>query len=141
MCGLYLYLETLAEGLQRLPGSLPESWGSSRVPRPAPPLTRVPLSPQVQLDNLPGMSLMAGKALSSARMSDAVLSQSSLMASQQLHDRESEGKELPGLQAWRGRRGGLFRALEGCPGCGECVLMEGSSLGAAVGRSLGWRER
>ncbi|XP_065425152.1 serine/threonine-protein kinase SIK3 isoform X8 [Chrysemys picta bellii] len=44
----------------------------------------------VQLDNLPGMSLMAGKALSSARMSDAVLSQSSLMASQQLHTRESE---------------------------------------------------
>ncbi|XP_050777836.1 serine/threonine-protein kinase SIK3 isoform X5 [Gopherus flavomarginatus] len=49
----------------------------------------------VQLDNLPGMSLMAGKALSSARMSDAVLSQSSLMASQQLHARESEGKDLP----------------------------------------------
>ncbi|XP_074160284.1 serine/threonine-protein kinase SIK3 isoform X6 [Sminthopsis crassicaudata] len=45
----------------------------------------------VQLDNLPGMSLMAGKALSSARMSDAVLSQSSLMGSQQLQDRESEG--------------------------------------------------
>ncbi|KAJ7423635.1 Serine/threonine-protein kinase SIK3 [Pitangus sulphuratus] len=45
----------------------------------------------VQLDNLPGMSLMAGKALSSARMSDAVLSQSSLMASQQLRDRDSEG--------------------------------------------------
>ncbi|NWW99075.1 SIK3 kinase, partial [Caloenas nicobarica] len=44
----------------------------------------------VQLDNLPGMSLMAGKALSSARMSDAVLSQSSLMASQQLRDRDSE---------------------------------------------------
>ncbi|XP_019336218.1 serine/threonine-protein kinase SIK3 isoform X3 [Alligator mississippiensis] len=44
----------------------------------------------VQLDNLPGMSLMAGKALSSARMSDAVLSQSSLMGSQQLRDRESE---------------------------------------------------
>ncbi|KAM9113876.1 serine/threonine-protein kinase SIK3 isoform 3-T3 [Pangshura tecta] len=44
----------------------------------------------VHLDNLPGMSLMAGKALSSARMSDAVLSQSSLMASQQLHARESE---------------------------------------------------
>uniref|UniRef100_A0A8C8AAM6 non-specific serine/threonine protein kinase n=1 Tax=Otus sunia TaxID=257818 RepID=A0A8C8AAM6_9STRI len=47
----------------------------------------------VQLDNLPGMSLMAGKALSSARMSDAVLSQSSLMASQQLRDRDSEGKD------------------------------------------------
>ncbi|XP_054853817.1 serine/threonine-protein kinase SIK3 isoform X1 [Eublepharis macularius] len=39
----------------------------------------------VQLDTLPGMSLMAGKALSSARMSDAVLSQS------QLHDRGSAG--------------------------------------------------
>uniref|UniRef100_A0A8B9TMS5 non-specific serine/threonine protein kinase n=1 Tax=Anas platyrhynchos TaxID=8839 RepID=A0A8B9TMS5_ANAPL len=58
----------------------------------------------VQLDNLPGMSLMAGKALSSARMSDAVLSQSSLMASQQLRDRESEecgegleGQEHPNL--------------------------------------------
>ncbi|XP_075765647.1 serine/threonine-protein kinase SIK3 isoform X2 [Pelodiscus sinensis] len=58
----------------------------------------------VQLDNLPGMSLMAGKALSSARMSDAVLSQSSLMTSQQLHARESddcverlEGPEHPSL--------------------------------------------
>ncbi|XP_023064066.1 serine/threonine-protein kinase SIK3 isoform X4 [Piliocolobus tephrosceles] len=44
----------------------------------------------VQLDNLPGMSLVAGKALSSARMSDAVLSQSSLMGSQQFQDGESE---------------------------------------------------
>ncbi|XP_060124623.1 serine/threonine-protein kinase SIK3 isoform X2 [Zootoca vivipara] len=44
----------------------------------------------VQLDTLPGMSLMAGKALSSARMSDAVLSQSSLMGSQPLHGGESE---------------------------------------------------
>ncbi|XP_050777837.1 serine/threonine-protein kinase SIK3 isoform X6 [Gopherus flavomarginatus] len=54
----------------------------------------------VQLDNLPGMSLMAGKALSSARMSDAVLSQSSLMASQQLHARESEdcGESLEGQE-------------------------------------------
>ncbi|XP_054251682.1 serine/threonine-protein kinase SIK3 isoform X1 [Indicator indicator] len=58
----------------------------------------------VQLDNLPGMSLMAGKALSSARMADAVLSQSSLMASQQLRDRDSqecgeslEGQEHPNL--------------------------------------------
>ncbi|PIO38520.1 hypothetical protein AB205_0045160 [Aquarana catesbeiana] len=42
----------------------------------------------VQLDNLAGMSLMAGKALSSARMADAVLSQSSLMGSQQLQDGE-----------------------------------------------------
>lgn len=48
---------------------------------------------QVQLDNLPGMSLVAGKALSSARMSDAVLSQSSLMGSQQFQDGENEGKE------------------------------------------------
>uniref|UniRef100_A0A452HG20 non-specific serine/threonine protein kinase n=1 Tax=Gopherus agassizii TaxID=38772 RepID=A0A452HG20_9SAUR len=54
----------------------------------------------VQLDNLPGMSLMAGKALSSARMSDAVLSQSSLMASQQLRARESEdcGESLEGQE-------------------------------------------
>ncbi|XP_067422054.1 serine/threonine-protein kinase SIK3 isoform X2 [Emydura macquarii macquarii] len=54
----------------------------------------------VQLENLPGMSLMAGKALSSARMSDAVLSQSSLMASQQLRARESEecGESLEGQE-------------------------------------------
>lgn len=52
---------------------------------------------QVQLDNLPGMSLVAGKALSSARMSDAVLSQSSLMGSQQFQDGENEGK---GHYAW-----------------------------------------
>ncbi|XP_053449221.1 serine/threonine-protein kinase SIK3 isoform X6 [Nycticebus coucang] len=44
----------------------------------------------VQLDNLPGMSLVAGKALSSAQMSDAVLSQSSLMGSQQFQDGEDE---------------------------------------------------
>ncbi|ELK31929.1 Serine/threonine-protein kinase SIK3 [Myotis davidii] len=44
----------------------------------------------VQLDDLPGMSLVAGKALSSARMSDAVLSQVSLTGSQQLPDREDE---------------------------------------------------
>ncbi|XP_031526331.1 serine/threonine-protein kinase SIK3 isoform X4 [Vicugna pacos] len=52
----------------------------------------------VQLDNLPGMSLVAGKALSSARMSDAVLSQSSLMGSQQFQDREREecGESLGG---------------------------------------------
>lgn len=49
---------------------------------------------QVQLDDLPGMSLVAGKALSSARMSDAVLSQASLTGSQQLLAREDEGKEL-----------------------------------------------
>uniref|UniRef100_A0A670JZ40 non-specific serine/threonine protein kinase n=1 Tax=Podarcis muralis TaxID=64176 RepID=A0A670JZ40_PODMU len=55
----------------------------------------------VQLDTLPGMSLMAGKALSSARMSDAVLSQSSLMGSQPLHDGESEedcGENLEGQE-------------------------------------------
>ncbi|NXA75437.1 SIK3 kinase, partial [Thryothorus ludovicianus] len=54
----------------------------------------------VQLDNLPGMSLMAGKALSSARMSDAVLSQSSLMASQQLRDRDGDecGESLEGQE-------------------------------------------
>ncbi|XP_063273741.1 serine/threonine-protein kinase SIK3 isoform X6 [Prinia subflava] len=54
----------------------------------------------VQLDNLPGMSLMAGKALSSARMSDAVLSQSSLMSSQQLRDRDGEecGESLEGQE-------------------------------------------
>lgn len=45
----------------------------------------------VQLDDLPGMSLVAGKALSSARMSDAVLSQASLSGSQQLLAREDEG--------------------------------------------------
>ncbi|XP_076968940.1 serine/threonine-protein kinase SIK3 isoform X4 [Tamandua tetradactyla] len=52
----------------------------------------------VQLDNLPGMSLVAGKALSSARMSDAVLSQSSLMGSQQFQDGEDEecGESLEG---------------------------------------------
>ncbi|XP_032328188.1 serine/threonine-protein kinase SIK3 isoform X4 [Camelus ferus] len=52
----------------------------------------------VQLDNLPGMSLVAGKALSSARMSDAVLSQSSLMGSQQFQDGECEerGESLGG---------------------------------------------
>lgn len=68
-------------------------------------MTRVPLSPQVQLDNLPGMSLMAGKALSSARMSDAVLSQSSLMASQQLRDRDSEGEHLRHLARGAGGLG------------------------------------
>lgn len=57
-----------------------------------------PLS-QVQLDTLPGMSLMAGKALSSARMSDVVLSQSSLMGSQPLRDGESEGKCCGALES------------------------------------------
>ncbi|XP_004689288.2 PREDICTED: serine/threonine-protein kinase SIK3 isoform X1 [Condylura cristata] len=52
----------------------------------------------VQLDNLSGMSLVAGKALSSARMADAVLSQSSLMGSQQFQDGEPEecGESLGG---------------------------------------------
>ena len=63
---------------------------------------------QVQLDNLPGMSLVAGKALSSARMSDAVLSQSSLMGSQQFQDGENEGK---GHYAW----GTPEKFLEGTP--------------------------
>lgn len=49
---------------------------------------------------------MAGKALSSARMSDAVLSQSSLMGSQQFQDGENEGKSL---DAW----GTLEKFLEG----------------------------
>ncbi|XP_048199852.1 serine/threonine-protein kinase SIK3 isoform X4 [Perognathus longimembris pacificus] len=44
----------------------------------------------VQLDTLPGMSLVAGKALSSARMADAVLSQTSLMGSQQFQDGDDE---------------------------------------------------
>ncbi|XP_055279050.1 serine/threonine-protein kinase SIK3 isoform X4 [Moschus berezovskii] len=54
----------------------------------------------VQLDNLTGMSLVAGKALSSARMSDAVLSQSSLMGSQQFQDGENEecGESLGGQE-------------------------------------------
>lgn len=47
----------------------------------------------VQLDALTGMSLMAGKALSSARMSDAVQSRSSLMGSQQLQDGGGEDCE------------------------------------------------
>lgn len=49
--------------------------------------------PQVQLDDLPGMSLVAGKALSSARMSDAVLSQTSLVGSQQSRDGDDEGTQ------------------------------------------------
>ena len=54
------------------------------------------------------MSLVAGKALSSARMSDAVLSQSSLMGSQQFQDGENEGK---GHYAW----GTPKKFLEGTP--------------------------
>ncbi|KAK9394942.1 SIK3: SIK family kinase 3 [Crotalus adamanteus] len=58
----------------------------------------------VQLDPLLGMSLMAGKALSSARMADAVLSQTSLVGSQPLPEGERrdggeclEGREQSGL--------------------------------------------
>lgn len=47
---------------------------------------------QVQLDPLLGMSLMAGKALSSARMADAVLSQTSLVGSQPLPEGERRGE-------------------------------------------------
>uniref|UniRef100_A0A4W5Q4K7 non-specific serine/threonine protein kinase n=1 Tax=Hucho hucho TaxID=62062 RepID=A0A4W5Q4K7_9TELE len=44
-----------------------------------------------QADPMTGMSLLAGKALSSARMSD-ILSQSPLTGSQQLHQREESGQ-------------------------------------------------
>uniref|UniRef100_A0AAX7TZH1 non-specific serine/threonine protein kinase n=1 Tax=Astatotilapia calliptera TaxID=8154 RepID=A0AAX7TZH1_ASTCA len=44
-----------------------------------------------QADPMSGMSLLAGKALSSARMSD-ILSQTSLTGSQQLHQREESGQ-------------------------------------------------
>ncbi|TNN25842.1 Serine/threonine-protein kinase SIK3 [Liparis tanakae] len=44
-----------------------------------------------QTDPMTGMSLMAGKALSSARMSD-ILSQTSLTGSQQLRQREDSGR-------------------------------------------------
>ncbi|XP_055963676.1 serine/threonine-protein kinase SIK3 isoform X2 [Sorex fumeus] len=51
----------------------------------------------VQLETLSGMSLVAGKALSSARMADAVLSQSSLMGSQQLQEGvAAECRDRPG---------------------------------------------
>lgn len=45
---------------------------------------------QDQADPMSGMSLLAGKALSSARMSD-ILSQTSLTGSQQLRQREESG--------------------------------------------------
>lgn len=70
------------------------------------------------------MSLMAGKALSSARMSDAVLSQSSLMASQQLRDRDGQG-EHQGL--WGQLLGGaqpqprVPRLLFALSECGESL--------------------
>ncbi|MGH0141316.1 UNVERIFIED_CONTAM: hypothetical protein FKN15_073726 [Acipenser sinensis] len=44
-----------------------------------------------QVEPMSGMSLLAGKALSSARMSDVILSQSSLTGSQQLQNPEDEG--------------------------------------------------
>lgn len=69
-------------------------WGEQGFPKSG-SLTPPDCSLQVQLDTLPGMSLVAGKALSSARMADAVLSQSSLMGSQQFQDGEDEGKTLP----------------------------------------------
>lgn len=75
-----------------------KGWGGDRGPlRVSHCLALIPTdsSLQVQLDTLPGMSLVAGKALSSARMADAVLSQSSLMGSQQFQDEEDDGKALP----------------------------------------------
>lgn len=54
-------------------------------------LHAVPLRVQDQADPMSGMSLLAGKALSSARMSD-ILSQTSLTGSQQLHQREESGQ-------------------------------------------------
>ncbi|XP_072546914.1 serine/threonine-protein kinase SIK3 homolog isoform X6 [Salminus brasiliensis] len=48
-----------------------------------------------QADPMSGMSLLAGKALSSARMSD-ILSQSSLTGSQQLHQREESVCDVEG---------------------------------------------
>ncbi|KAM3615553.1 uncharacterized protein V6R79_004099 [Siganus canaliculatus] len=48
-----------------------------------------------QADPMSGMSLLAGKALSSARMSD-ILSQTSLTGSQQLHQREEPACDVEG---------------------------------------------
>lgn len=48
-----------------------------------------------QADPMSGMSLLAGKALSSARMSD-ILSQTSLTGSQQLHQREESVCDVEG---------------------------------------------
>lgn len=53
-------------------------------------ILRVCLSLQEQAETMSGMSLLAGKALSSARMSD-ILSQSSLSGSQQLQQRGGTG--------------------------------------------------
>ncbi|KAJ8372722.1 hypothetical protein AAFF_G00277910 [Aldrovandia affinis] len=49
-----------------------------------------------QAESMAGMSLLAGKALSSARMSDVILSQSSLTGSQQLHNREESECDVDG---------------------------------------------
>jgi len=59
-------------------------------------------SVQDQTEPMTGMSLMAGKALSSARMSD-ILSQTSLTGSQQLRQREDSG------QFGRSGQGNLFK--------------------------------
>ncbi|XP_057694347.1 serine/threonine-protein kinase SIK3 homolog isoform X4 [Corythoichthys intestinalis] len=48
-----------------------------------------------QTESMSGMSLLAGKALSSARMSD-ILSQTSLSGSQQLHQREESACDVEG---------------------------------------------
>ncbi|XP_077397083.1 serine/threonine-protein kinase SIK3 homolog isoform X4 [Festucalex cinctus] len=48
-----------------------------------------------QAEPMSGMSLLAGKALSSARMSD-ILSQTSLSGSQQLHQRQESGCDVEG---------------------------------------------
>ncbi|XP_077421841.1 serine/threonine-protein kinase SIK3 homolog isoform X2 [Vanacampus margaritifer] len=48
-----------------------------------------------QAEPMSGMSLLAGKALSSARMSD-ILSQTSLSGSQQLHQRQESGCDIEG---------------------------------------------
>lgn len=54
------------------------------------------MSVQDQADSMSGMSLLAGKALSSARMSD-ILSQTSLTGSQQLQQREESGQRRGGV--------------------------------------------
>nr|XP_055210947.1 serine/threonine-protein kinase SIK3 isoform X3 [Gorilla gorilla gorilla] len=82
----------------------------------------------VQLDNLPGMSLVAGKALSSARMSDAVLSQSSLMGSQQFQDGENEGRAHGEVEP------------QHPTGSGHSPFPHWSSLSAECGASLGGHE-
>ncbi|XP_038609312.1 LOW QUALITY PROTEIN: serine/threonine-protein kinase SIK3 [Tachyglossus aculeatus] len=53
----------------------------------------------VQLDAVPGMSLMAGKVLSSARMADAMFGPGSLMGSQQHREGEDCGESVEGQEA------------------------------------------